>query len=162
MTHVPSSPPGMEKSAGRMDHFCIFCARDMARSLARSMPACKAFSTFSSRRFKMSDIVVAELPMDLHHAMPDGLSLSVGSIVSVSMIVCKRELTLTHDYFYKWCTLNGNVHCYKVSLCRLLHTLLVSCTYQTSQDNSDHQPSRFLFPDQNLLQRAFRLNSQPP
>ena len=74
----------------------------MARSLARSMPACRAFSIFSSRWFKMSDRVVAELPTERHHATAAGLSFSVGSIVSMSTTVWKWTTVLLHLVTTVW------------------------------------------------------------
>jgi len=108
--HVPSSPPGMEKSWGRTDHFCIFWALEMARPFARSMPACSAFSIFSSRWFKMSDRVVAELPMERHHATAAGLSFSVGSIVSMSTTVWKWTTVLLYLVSTVWKRMTASLH----------------------------------------------------
>jgi hypothetical protein len=40
---LPSSPPGMEKSAARISHFCILAVEDLLPSLALSIPDCMAY-----------------------------------------------------------------------------------------------------------------------
>lgn len=81
--HLPSSPPGIEKSRGRRDHFCIFWALEMALSLALSMPCCMAFKTMASLWSKMSDTLVAPLPWAFTQSTVTAVMLSVGSIVSI-------------------------------------------------------------------------------
>ena len=75
-SNVPSSPPGMEKSRGSIDHFCMCWACDTAFSLTRSMLCWMASSTAASSR--ASDTVVARLPTRWHQETDTGDSLSVG------------------------------------------------------------------------------------
>jgi hypothetical protein len=93
--HLPSSPPGMEKSRGSMDHFWMLAARDTAFLLAWSMAAWTAFVMLLSRFWTSSDTVVQLLSKDRHHARVSSASWSRGSPVSGSTSVC----LVLHKYF---------------------------------------------------------------
>lgn len=75
---LPSSPPEIEKSRGKMVHFCIFCALDMALAFTLSTPSWMAWCTADSFRVVISDMRVATTPWHLQKSTISGDSSSVG------------------------------------------------------------------------------------
>ena len=82
----PISPPGIEKSVGRIVHFCIFCAFEFALLLYRSMPAWMASITMVSGPRSTSSRVSAFDPCSLHQSCVSRSSLDFGSRVSLSTL----------------------------------------------------------------------------
>ena len=81
----PISPPGIEKSVGRIVHFCIFCALDVARLLYLSIPAWMASIMTVSGFLRTSSRVSDFEPCSLHHSMVSCANFDFGSRVSLSI-----------------------------------------------------------------------------
>jgi len=81
----PISPPGIEKSVGRIVHFCILCALEVALLLYRSMPACMASIMTVSGFLRTSSRVSDFDPCSLHQSIVSCANLDLGSNVSLSI-----------------------------------------------------------------------------
>ena len=81
----PISPPGIEKSVGRIVHFWIFCALDVALLLYLSMPAWMASIMTVSGFLRTSSRVSDFEPCSLHHSMVSCANFDFGSSVSLSI-----------------------------------------------------------------------------
>lgn len=79
--YLPSSPPKIEKSRGKIVHFWMIAACDTALALALSIPACMALLTISSFPGNISSTVVAWLPIDLHQYLASCVNSFVGAPV---------------------------------------------------------------------------------
>lgn len=89
--HAPSSPPGTEKSFGKMDHFWIFWAFDTDWLFALSIPFWMAFNIAVSLALRIYDTVVAFEPMEWHQSSAPWVRLSDGSKVSGFITVWSKK-----------------------------------------------------------------------
>ena len=88
----PISPPGIEKSVGRIVHFWIFCALDVALLLYLSMPAWMASIMTVSGFLRTSSRVSDFEPCSLHQSMVSWANFDLGSRVSLSIWKYKTKL----------------------------------------------------------------------
>ena len=106
----PISPPGIEKSVGRIVHFCILCALEVALLLYRSMPACMASIMTVSGFLRTSSKVSDFDPCSLHQSIVSCANLDLGSNVSLSIWKVRRSLYVKH-FFYQ----NGQTSAFSVT-----------------------------------------------